>query len=104
MFPLTAGSEGGRADGASAGRADGASAGSCIPEGGSTGPPDIRQALLAARPGDDLALSRGEKQAPNDVETRRYKRTERSLSRCDVLKEFHLNNPGTADNDCQMVL
>ena len=99
MFPSIAGrfvGEGGRADGASAGRADGASAGSCIPEGVSTGPPDIRQALLAARPGDDPALSRGEKQAPNDVENRRYKRIERALSRCDVLKEFHRNNPGTA--------
>ena len=99
MFPLTAGrvvGEGGRADGASAGRADGASAGSCIPEGVSTGPPDIRQALLAARPGDDPAVSRGEKQAPNDVEYRRSERTECALSRCDVLKEFHRNNPGRA--------
>ena len=42
--------------------------------------------------------------ASKDVEDRRYKRTEPALSRCDVLKEFHLNNPGTADNDCQMVL
>ena len=94
MFPSTG--EGGRADGASAGRADGASAGSCIPEGVSTGPPDIGQALLAARPGDDPAVSRGEKQAPNDVEYRGSERTGRALSRCDVLKEFHRNHPGRA--------
>ena len=90
MFPSTAGNgfgsaEGasgngsGIAEGASAGRADGASAGSSIPEGVSTGPPDIRQALLAARPGDDPGLSRGVQLAPDDV-----------------LTEFHRDNPGTA--------
>ena len=90
------GNASGIAEGASAGRADGASAGSSIPEGVSTGPPDIRQALLAARPGDDPGLSRGVQLAANDVEGRRFKLTVRALSRHDVLTEFHRDNPGTA--------
>ena len=90
MFPSTAGrvvGEGGRADGASAGRADGAPAGSSIPEGVSTGPPSIRQALLAARPGDD-----------HDAEVSRYQRTLRVLRRVRAyeLAEWHRDNPGTA--------
>ena len=78
------------AEGAPAGRACGASAGSSIPEGVSTGQPDIRQALLAARPGDDRALPRGEKQGPNDFEVENFYKW------CLDLTEWHRDNPGKA--------
>ena len=106
MFPSTAGrvvGEGGRADGASAGRADGASAGSSIPEGVSTGPPDLRQFLMAARTGDDRALSRGEKQAPNDVvrASSRDVRTVRAASRAWRMSGGPVETPSGIDDPAE---
>ena len=109
MFPLTAGrvvGEGGRADGASAGRADGASAvWRDVWEDNVNDPHPLPSYIvedLAAMSvlTDNEAMSGEDDQvlasAPNDVEHMRYKRTEPASSRCDVLMEFHNNNPGTA--------
>ena len=46
-------------EGVSTRRTGGASAGSSKPEGVSTEPPDLRQALLAVRSGDDPAVAAG---------------------------------------------
>ena len=87
MAQSAAGSAGGAAGGTdnACGSAKWASAGPSIPGGVSAGPHDIRQALLAARSGDDPALSRGVELAENDVECRPH-----------LLTLFHRNNAGQA--------
>jgi len=72
-----------------------------MPEEVSTGPPDLRQALMAARLGDGQGLSRGEKlarayQRLHNVEERTHKQAVRAF----LVAEFHRCHPGQAPPLC----